>query len=70
MILQDAKKVRVIRKVDSMMLLFKKTSYYKDLEEIKLRYIYKDVSENDYKRDYVRLKLIYNIYLLNFKNKI
>ena len=66
MILEDAQKLRVIKKIDSMMLLFKNTIYYKDLEKIKLRYIYKDVSQNDYKIDCVTLKLIYNIYLLNF----
>jgi predicted transposase YbfD/YdcC len=64
MILEDAQKLRVIKKIDSMMLLFKNTIYYKDLEEIKLRYIYKDVSQNDYKIDCVTLKLIYNIYII------
>jgi hypothetical protein len=61
MTLDYEKRTRVIQKINSIQPKFKYTIYYKELEQIKNRYIFKDVTENDFKSDLKTLKMIVSI---------
>jgi hypothetical protein len=61
------KKTRVIQKINSIQPKFRYTIYYRELEQMKKKYIYKDISENDFKRDLRTLKLINDISIINKK---
>jgi hypothetical protein len=63
MTLDYEKKTRVIQKINSIQPKFKYTIYYYDLERIKNKYIYKDISIIELKKDLKTLKLINDISL-------
>jgi len=61
MTLDYEKKTRVIQKINSIQPKFKYTIYFQDLERIKNKYIYKDISIIEFKRDLRTIKLINDI---------
>ena len=57
-------KTRVILKINSIQPKLRYTIYYKDLESLRNKYIYKDISITEFKKDYRTLKLINEITLI------
>lgn len=57
-------KAKVIEKIDSIQEKLKSTIYYRDLEKIRNKYIYKDISPIEFKKDYTMIKLINEITLI------
>lgn len=61
--LNDEAKTKVIRMINEIQPKFKYTIYYRDLNQIRLRYIYKDISMAEFKKDIRTIKLINDISL-------
>lgn len=56
--MKDEKKLRVIFWIDKWSPIVKGSFCYKDLQQLRSKYIYKDISPDEYKRDIQTLKRV------------
>jgi len=61
MIATDGQKTKIIEKIDLLLLIFPTTSWTRELTMMRLKYIYKDISHLELKKDFTYLKNIAEI---------
>lgn len=59
--INDALKLSVIDFIDSLIPYLETTIYLTDLQKLREKYIYKDISSNDYNQDIQFLKELYKL---------
>ena len=61
MIATDGQKTKIIEKIDLLLHIFPRTSWSRELTMMRLKYIYKDISHAELKKDFTYLKNIAEI---------
>lgn len=57
----DIKKIKTIAFIDKSLITLKGSIYEKSLNTLRSKYVYKDISSDDYKKDMMFLHSIFNI---------